>query len=105
MGVGIRTAFIHVVGDFVQGIGVLIAGILIWSNDNAPEYWIADPICTFIFAVLVVVTTLTVMRDAVHVLMEGTSRERVRESQILWEVGEDGECPFLGDALCLACFG
>ena len=67
-------AFIHVVGDFVQGIGVLIAGILIWSNDNAPEYWIADPICTFIFAVLVVITTLTVMRDAVHVLMEGTSR-------------------------------
>ena len=59
------------VGDTVQGVGVLIAGILIWASGNAREWWIADPICTFIFAVLVMITTLTVMRDAMVVLMEG----------------------------------
>ena len=33
---------------------------------------IADPICTFIFSALVVITTFTVMWTALRVLMEGT---------------------------------
>ena len=36
-----------------------------------PEYKIADPICTFIFSVLVLVTTILILRDAIQVLMEG----------------------------------
>ena len=60
-------------GDFVQGLGVLLAGILIWSSGNNREWWILDPICTFVFAFLVLLTTLTVLRDAIHVLMEGTA--------------------------------
>ena len=30
-----------------------------------------DPICTFIFSVLVLGTTYTVVRDGLHILMEG----------------------------------
>jgi solute carrier family 30 (zinc transporter), member 2 len=52
---------------------MLLAGILIWVNGNDRAWWIADPICTFIFALLVVITTITILRDAVHVLMEGPS--------------------------------
>ena len=36
-----------------------------------PEYKLADPICTFLFSILVLITTLTILRDALHVLMEG----------------------------------
>ena len=61
-------AFIHVIGDFVQTIGVLIAGIIIWVE---PSLVIADPICTFIFSIIVLVTTIGILRDTLHVLMEG----------------------------------
>ncbi|XP_072894198.1 proton-coupled zinc antiporter SLC30A8-like isoform X2 [Hemitrygon akajei] len=64
----IRTAFIHVVGDFLQSVSVLISALVIFFK---PEYKIVDPICTFIFSVLVLVTTINVLRDILLVLMEG----------------------------------
>lgn len=48
---------------------ITIVAILIFYLQ--PDYKIADPICTFLFSVLVLVTTLTIMRDIIHVLMEG----------------------------------
>ncbi|CAF1269965.1 unnamed protein product [Adineta steineri] len=66
--INIRAATIHVIGDFIQSIGVLFAAILI---NVKPEYKLADPICTFIFSILVLITTVTIMRDIVLVLMEG----------------------------------
>ncbi|XP_062898352.1 proton-coupled zinc antiporter SLC30A2-like [Mobula hypostoma] len=64
----IRTAFIHVVGDFLQSVSVLISALIIFFK---PEYKIVDPICTFIFSVLVLGTTIKVLRDILLVLMEG----------------------------------
>ncbi|CAF0720355.1 unnamed protein product [Adineta ricciae] len=66
--INVRAAVIHVIGDFVQSVGVLCAAILIKLK---PEYKLADPICTFIFSILVLITTITIMRDIVVVLMEG----------------------------------
>ncbi|CAF4329410.1 unnamed protein product, partial [Rotaria magnacalcarata] len=57
--INVRAAIIHVIGDFVQSVGVLCAAILIKFK---PEYKLADPICTFIFSVLVLFTTITIMR-------------------------------------------
>ncbi|XP_043915996.1 zinc transporter 2-like isoform X2 [Protopterus annectens] len=65
----VRAAFIHVIGDLVQSVGVLVAAFLIFFK---PEYKIADPICTFLFSVLVLITTMTILRDVLRVLMEGT---------------------------------
>ena len=31
----------------------------------------ADPICTFVFSIIVLFTTITVLRDIFYVLMEG----------------------------------
>ncbi|KAK3579809.1 hypothetical protein CHS0354_021000 [Potamilus streckersoni] len=67
----VKAAFIHVVGDLIQSIGVLVAAIIIFFK---PEYKLADPICTFIFSVLVLFTTITIIRDILVVLMEGTPR-------------------------------
>ncbi|XP_018011423.1 zinc transporter 2 isoform X2 [Hyalella azteca] len=66
--INIRAAFIHVVGDLLQSIGVLIAAYIIRFY---PEYKIADPICTFIFSGLVVITTMPIITDICRVLMEG----------------------------------
>ena len=35
------------------------------------RYRLADPICTFLFSIVVLVTTFTVLRDTLLVMMEG----------------------------------
>jgi hypothetical protein len=48
----LRAAFIHVLGDLVQSVGVLIAAIII----KFTGFVLADPICTFLFGILVLVS-------------------------------------------------
>lgn len=36
-----------------------------------PKYKLADPICTFIFSIIVLFTTVTVLKDIIVVFMEG----------------------------------
>mmetsp|Transcript_7084 Transcript_7084/g.26056 ORF Transcript_7084/g.26056 Transcript_7084/m.26056 type:complete len:456 (+) Transcript_7084:40-1407(+) len=67
----VSAAVIHVLGDILQSVGVCIAGALIWWK---PEWRVADPICTFLFAILVVWTTKTIVRDIVDIFMERTPR-------------------------------
>uniref|UniRef100_A0A8C0Q780 Proton-coupled zinc antiporter SLC30A2 n=1 Tax=Canis lupus familiaris TaxID=9615 RepID=A0A8C0Q780_CANLF len=64
----VRAAFIHVIGDFLQSVGILVAAYILYFK---PEYKYVDPICTFLFSILVLGTTLTILRDVIVVLMEG----------------------------------
>ncbi|KAM3724509.1 Zinc transporter ttm-1 [Dirofilaria immitis] len=66
--VNVRAAFIHVLGDFIQSIGVLTAAIII----KITGWKLADPLCTFLFSVIVLITSVTVIRDIFFILMEGT---------------------------------
>uniref|UniRef100_A0A9J8BIR9 Proton-coupled zinc antiporter SLC30A8 n=1 Tax=Cyprinus carpio carpio TaxID=630221 RepID=A0A9J8BIR9_CYPCA len=65
----VRAAFVHVIGDLLQSVSVLVSALIIFFK---PEYKIADPICTFLFSIFVLLTTFTILRDIVIVLMEGT---------------------------------
>jgi len=69
--INVRSAFVHVLGDFVQSIGVVIAAALIWYDHNLR---MLDPVCTLIFSVIVVFTTTTLIKDALDVLMENVPR-------------------------------
>ena len=64
----VRAALIHVLGDLIQSVGVLIASIIIKIFPTA-KY--ADPICTILFSIIVMCTTTQVLRDVVRILMEG----------------------------------
>jgi len=66
--INVRSAFIHALGDLLQSIGVLIAASLIWYDES--KFRIADPICTLLFSIIVVFTTVNLMRDILAVLME-----------------------------------
>ncbi|WIA28966.1 hypothetical protein OEZ86_011501 [Tetradesmus obliquus] len=55
-----------------MSIGVAIAGGLIWLHQDDPRWYLADPICTFVFSIVVLLTTKSILRDIVHVLMERT---------------------------------
>ena len=67
--VNLRASFIHILGDAIQNIGVLIAGIIIYFF---PKYSIADPICTYAFSIIVGFTTINILKDCIFVLMEGS---------------------------------
>jgi len=67
--INIRAAAIHIIGDIVQSIGVIIAAAIIFFK---PEWQVIDPICTFLFSILVVFTTVPITRDCIKVLMEAT---------------------------------
>ncbi|CAI5716267.1 unnamed protein product [Hyaloperonospora brassicae] len=66
--INVRAAYIHALGDFVQSLGVCLAGGLIWYN---PSWQMADPITTILFSFLVLATTVGVLTRSVHILMEG----------------------------------
>ncbi|CAH1121044.1 unnamed protein product [Ceutorhynchus assimilis] len=65
--INVRAAFIHVIGDFLQSAGVLVAAIVIYYK---PNLVIVDPIMTFVFSIFVLFTTFAIIKDALLVLME-----------------------------------
>ena len=67
--VNLRASFIHILGDALQNVGVLIAGGIIFLF---PTFCIADPICTYIFSIIVGLTTIRILKDCIFVLMEGS---------------------------------
>ena len=76
--INVKAAFIHVIGDFVQSLGVFIAALIIKFCPNFKlgqhSVQIVDPICTFIFSVLVLATTISILKNTMNVLMEGTPK-------------------------------
>jgi solute carrier family 30 (zinc transporter), member 2 len=75
----IRAALIHVIGDLCQSIGVTIAGLIIYLK---PELHIIDPICTFLFSIIVFMTTIPIIKDCVRIIMEATPPEIDSEALI-----------------------
>jgi len=65
----VRAAVIHILGDMVQSIGVISAAIIIKFK---PEWQEADPICTFLFSILVLLTTVPIFCECLHIIMENT---------------------------------
>jgi zinc transporter 2 len=70
--INVRGAYLHALGDLIQSIGVMISGCVIWYKPNLK---ILDPICTILFSILVLATTIQILRDVIEVLMESTPRE------------------------------
>ena len=77
----ISAAVIHVIGDMLQSVGVIIASFLIWMF--GPSWSIADPICTYLFSIIVMQTTIPTYRECMRILMEvqptGVDNESLRE--------------------------
>ncbi|ETB61504.1 hypothetical protein YYC_01385 [Plasmodium yoelii 17X] len=67
--ISLKSAYLHAISDLLQNIGVMIASLIIWYN---PKYSITDPICSIIFCFIVFSTTISVIKEILNVLMEGT---------------------------------
>ncbi|KAI9322251.1 cation efflux family-domain-containing protein [Dichotomocladium elegans] len=69
--INLRAATLHVLGDLLASIGVLISSVVLLLK---PAYTIVDPICTFVFALIVLYTTFQLIADSISVLMEGAPK-------------------------------
>jgi cobalt-zinc-cadmium efflux system protein len=67
MTMNVRAALLHVIGDLVSSFAALLAGIVIYATGWLP----IDPILSLAIAVLILVSTVGLLRTTLHVLMEG----------------------------------
>ncbi|KAI7895376.1 cation efflux protein [Mucor mucedo] len=66
--INLRAAALHVLGDLLASVGVLISSIVLIFK---PDYTLVDPLCTFVFSIIVLYTTYHLVKDSIAVLMEG----------------------------------
>ncbi|MGH7551068.1 MAG: cation diffusion facilitator family transporter [Gemmatimonadota bacterium] len=64
----LRGARIHVLGDLLGSIGAMTAAVVIGLTGWAA----ADPVASLLIGVLILVSSWRIVRDAVHILLEGT---------------------------------
>jgi cobalt-zinc-cadmium efflux system protein len=63
----LRSTFLHLAGDLLNSVGVLISAVLIaWTGQLA-----LDPIVSFLIAATIVWSAIRLCREALHVLLEG----------------------------------
>lgn len=65
--VNLRATYLHILGDFLQSIGVLVASLIIWAFPSTAK-WV-DPLCTFLFCLWVISNTLPVIRSSLSLLL------------------------------------
>ena len=63
----IKSAFLHVLGDAVASVGVILAAIIIMITG---WLWI-DPVTSVLIGLLILVSAYRVLRSSVHILVEG----------------------------------
>ena len=64
----VRSAYLHMIGDAISALGVVIAGVVIALTGSV----IADPAVSILIAVFIVGSSVKVIRDSSTVLLEGT---------------------------------
>lgn len=64
----LRSAYLHVLGDALGSVGAIIAGILMMFFG----WYVADPIVSVVVALLILNSAWGVVRNSIHILMEGT---------------------------------
>ena len=62
-----RAALLHVISDVLGSVVAMIAGAVIYFTGWTP----IDPILSLVIALLILVSTMHLLREALHVLMEG----------------------------------
>ena len=66
-GLNVRAAMLHVLADLASSAGVVVAGLVVIATGW--EY--ADPVAAILIGLLVVLSTVGVLRETVGVLLEG----------------------------------
>ncbi len=63
----LRSAFLHVLGDAISSVGVIVAAILIRFTS---AYWL-DPLISILIGIIIVTSAWRILRSSLHILLEG----------------------------------
>ena len=64
----VRAAYLHILGDVLGSIGVIISGIILWTT-----HWnLIDPIITILFTLTILRSSGKVIKQTIGILMEST---------------------------------
>ncbi|MGN7764748.1 cation diffusion facilitator family transporter [Paenibacillus sp. 22594] len=78
--INIRSAYLHIMGDALGSVGALLAGLIM----NLFSWYVADPIISVLVALLILRGAWGVLKQAFHILMEGTpaaiNTEEIKEA-------------------------
>ena len=66
----IRSAFIHMVGDAASSVAVVAGAVIIYFTG----FYIIDPILSIIIAILILVWSISLIRESVRILMESAPK-------------------------------
>jgi cobalt-zinc-cadmium efflux system protein len=79
----IKSAYLHVVGDAVASVGVIIASIVIYYTG-----WMAiDPLISFAIGAIIFIGAYKILKESSHILLEGTPTE-IDLKQVVTEITE-----------------
>ena len=77
--IGIMGVLIHIGGDAINNIGVIIAGAIIWKT-NSPSRFYADPAVGVAIAIMIFASSIPLgMSSQKHVAYWRTSTDRPRQ--------------------------
>jgi cobalt-zinc-cadmium efflux system protein len=66
--INIRAAYLHLIGDTVSSVAVIVTAVLIYYFDL---YWI-DPVVTFLLGIYLLWETYRILKEALDILMQAT---------------------------------
>lgn len=67
----VKSAMLHVMGDLLGSVAALIAGLVIWFTGWYP----IDSILSAFIGILILISTLRLLRDVLHIVMEGVPKD------------------------------
>ncbi|WP_346352948.1 cation diffusion facilitator family transporter [Azotosporobacter soli] len=65
--INVRSAYLHIVGDALGSVGAIVAGLLMYYY----QWYLADPIISVIVALIILKGAWRVIKESLHILMEG----------------------------------
>lgn len=69
--INIRAAYVHLMGDTLSSVVVIIGGILIWQFEI---FWI-DPLITILISIYILRETYLLLKDSFNILMQSSPGE------------------------------
>lgn len=63
----VRSAFLHVIGDAMASVGVIMGGIII----SYTGFYVVDPVVSFGIGLIILFGSVNILRKSLHILLEG----------------------------------
>ena len=83
--INIKAMILHILGDILGSVGVIITALLIKFVDSDNIYYV-DPICSFFIICIILVGTIPVLKKCMMVLLQNSSKKvdiKLIEKEIL----------------------